>query len=156
MRSLWISKTYIEILLVLWNEIYQGGWDLSKEVLWISVCQWAPKLQAVKVGGLKKILPPGPPRTTGVRPGFDSRMKGSSSNFDSLQLCSQLTYRDPQYLFGKILTPLTNSSSIERIKGIFNASYALSKWPHLYRAYVVNVPFILILSVYFFPQSSNK
>ena len=34
-----------------------GGLDLSKKVLWISVSQLAAKLQAVKVGGLKKILP---------------------------------------------------------------------------------------------------
>ena len=33
--------------------------DLSTEVLWISVGQRAAKLQAVKVGGLKKILPHG-------------------------------------------------------------------------------------------------
>ena len=33
------------------------GLDLSKEVLWVSVGQLAAKLQAVKVGGVKKILP---------------------------------------------------------------------------------------------------
>ena len=35
------------------------GLDLSKEVLWDSVSQLAAKLQAVKVGGLKKVLPRG-------------------------------------------------------------------------------------------------
>ena len=29
----------------------KGGLDLSKEVLWVSVGQWAADLQAVKVGG---------------------------------------------------------------------------------------------------------
>ena len=65
-------------------------------------------------------------------------MIGSSSNFDSLQFCSQLTYRDPQYLFGKISSSLTNPSSMKRTKRIFNTSFALSKWPHLHRAYVIS------------------
>ena len=58
--------------------------DLSKEVLWVSVGQGAAKLQAVKVGDLKKILPRGPPRTMRERPWFDSGTIRSSSNFDSL------------------------------------------------------------------------
>ena len=36
-----------------------GGLDLSKEVLWVSVGQRTAKLQFVKVGDLKKILPLG-------------------------------------------------------------------------------------------------
>ena len=32
--------------------------DLSKEVLWVSLGQLTAKLQAVKEGGLTKILPP--------------------------------------------------------------------------------------------------
>ena len=39
--------------------VNKGGLDLFKEVLWISVGQKGAKLQAVKVGGLKKILPVG-------------------------------------------------------------------------------------------------
>ena len=35
----------------------KGGLDLSKEVLWVSVGQLTSKLQAVKFGGVKKILP---------------------------------------------------------------------------------------------------
>ena len=35
------------------------GLDLSKEVLWVSVGQKTAKLQVVKVGELKKILPLG-------------------------------------------------------------------------------------------------
>ena len=72
------------------------------QVLRVSVGHQAAKLQAVKVGVLKKNLPLGPPQTARARPGFESQTIGSSSNFDSLYLCSQLTYRDPQYLFGKI------------------------------------------------------
>ena len=36
------------------NCVNKGGLDLSKEVLWVSVCQRAAKLPAGKVGGLKK------------------------------------------------------------------------------------------------------
>ena len=39
------------------------GLDLSKEVLWVSVCQRAAELQAVKVGGQMKILPISPVQT---------------------------------------------------------------------------------------------
>ena len=42
--------------------------DLSKEVLWVSVDQRTAKLQAVKVGDLKKILPP-----AGVEPNLDGQ-----------------------------------------------------------------------------------
>ena len=49
-----------------------------------------------------------------------------------------MTYRDPQYLFGKISTSLTNTISIERTSRNFDTSYALSKWPHLHRAYVIS------------------
>ena len=37
--------------------VNKGGLDLSKEVLWVSVGQRAADLQAVKVGGQKRILP---------------------------------------------------------------------------------------------------
>ena len=36
------------------NCVNREGLDLSKDVLWVSVGQRAAKLQAVKVGGLKK------------------------------------------------------------------------------------------------------
>ena len=39
--------------------VNRRGLDLSKEVLWVSVGQRAAKIQAVKVGDLKKILPRG-------------------------------------------------------------------------------------------------
>ena len=38
------------------NCVNKGGLDLSKNVLWVSVGQRAPELQAVKVGGQQKIL----------------------------------------------------------------------------------------------------
>jgi len=66
-----------------------------------------------------------------------------------------LTYRDPQYLFGKISTSLTNSSSIKRTKRIFNTSYAQSKWPHLHRVYVISGCIFFWLAVMYLPFSSR-
>ena len=62
-----------------------------------------------------------------------------TSNFDSLQLCCQLTYRDPQYLFGKIWISLKYIVSIQSTCRIFNIGFALSKGPHLHRVYLVTV-----------------
>ena len=67
-----------------WNCACEGGWDLFKEVLWVSVGQIALKLQAVKVEGLTKNSAPGPRRISRVQPGFNSHTIGSPSNFDSL------------------------------------------------------------------------
>ena len=49
--------------------VNKRGLDLSKEVLWVSVCQSAVELPAIKVGGLKKILPNSPVRVIRVRTG---------------------------------------------------------------------------------------
>ena len=49
-----------------------------------------------------------------------------------------MTYRDPQYLFGKISISLANTILIHRTSRIFDISYDLSKWPHLHKAYVIN------------------
>ena len=69
------------------------GLDLSKEVLWVSVCQRAAELPAVKVGGQKKFLPSGPVRTCFACAGPFGRLFLETSNFESWQLCSPLTYR---------------------------------------------------------------
>ena len=49
--------------------VNKGGLDLSKNVLWVSVGQGVADLQAVKVGGQKKILPIGRVRTPFARNG---------------------------------------------------------------------------------------
>ena len=67
----------------------RGGLDLSKEVLWVSVCQRAAKLPAGKVGGLKK--------NSAMRPGAgESVLKPAAwqNFFSKLQLC-QLVIRLP-------------------------------------------------------------
>ena len=55
------------------NCVNKGGLDLSKEVLWASVGQRAAVLQAVKVGGQKKILLISPVRAIPVRTGAIGR-----------------------------------------------------------------------------------
>ena len=54
--------------------VNKGGLDLSKEVLWVSIDQTAAVLQAVKVGGQKKILPISPARAIRVQTGAISRI----------------------------------------------------------------------------------
>ena len=49
-----------------------------------------------------------------------------------------MTYRNPWYLFGRISTSFTNIGSIKSTSRTFNTSYALSKWPHLHRAYIIS------------------
>ena len=55
--------------------VNKRGLDLSKEVLWVSVSQRAVVLQAVKVGGQKKILPISP------RTGNPDSNRGDRQNF---------------------------------------------------------------------------
>ena len=85
-RVTFTGKNYIKYLASPLNRQYVcwEGLDLSKEILWDSVSQLAAKLQAVKVGGLKKVMPPDPPQTTWVQPWFNSLTIESSSSFDSL------------------------------------------------------------------------
>ena len=47
--------------------VNKRGLDLSKNVLWVSVGQGVADLQAVKVGGQKKILPIGSLQAKGAR-----------------------------------------------------------------------------------------
>ena len=72
------AKPIFKILPVSWADLSLTirSQDLSKEVLLVFVGQRASKLQAVKFGDLKKILPVGLSRTRLVRPGFDSWTMG--------------------------------------------------------------------------------
>ena len=56
------------------NCVNKGGLYLSKEVLWVSVGQRAAELQAIKVGGQKKILPISPAQAIRVRTGAIGRI----------------------------------------------------------------------------------
>ena len=81
MRSLWQTITCIKSpsIPLNWTWVCWGGWDLSKEVLWVSVGQLASKLQAVNVGGLKNIQPIGR-----FEPGSPAD-RGSAEFFSNLQ-----------------------------------------------------------------------
>ena len=71
MRVLWTEIKYIKSAARLLDRVWvnKGGLDLSKEVLWVFVGQRTAELPAIKVGGLKKILPSGPVRTRITRAG---------------------------------------------------------------------------------------
>ena len=71
MRVLRTEIKYIKSAARLLNRVgvNKRGLDLSKEVLWVSVGEMAAELPAIKVGGLKKILPSGPVRARITRAG---------------------------------------------------------------------------------------
>ena len=48
--------------------------SIFSEVMWVSVGQLAAKLQAVKIGGLKRILPLGPARASWVQTRLSNRI----------------------------------------------------------------------------------
>ena len=98
MGSLGQGKTYPKNTATLFD-VNRKDLDLSKDVLWICVGQRTKKLQAIKAGYLKKILPFGRSETKRVQPGFESLAIRSSSKFDRLQLCGPLTHRTSQNLF---------------------------------------------------------
>ena len=77
----------------------EGSLEVSKKLLWVFVGQIAVKLQALKVGYLKKVLPLSPLHGWLV---IESQTMGSLSKFDRLQICSSLIQKDPKYLFEKI------------------------------------------------------
>ena len=54
---------------------------------------------------------------------------------------------DPKFSALKDLNPFKTVYKIQEASSILKVGFALSKWPHLHRAYVVTVPFILILAV---------
>ena len=53
-------------------------------------------------------------------------------------------------------TSLTNSISIKRTERIFNTSYALSKLPHLHRAYVIGGCISFWLAVIMIDSDTSK
>ena len=69
-----------------WFHVCWEGLDIAKKVLRAFVGQTAAKLWAVKVQGLKKILPLGQSWTSRGWPGFDSQMTRSSPKFDGPQI----------------------------------------------------------------------
>ena len=56
MRIFWMGMKYLKntARLLDWDYVNRRGWDLSKEVVWVSVGQKAAELPDIKVGSLKK------------------------------------------------------------------------------------------------------
>ena len=105
MRVLWTEIKYIKSAARLLDRVWvnKGGLDLSKEVLWVFVGQRTAELPAIKVGGLKKILPNGPARVIRVRTGPLGR----------------IFFKPPTLMAGSsaVLWPTkTHSTSLERSK----------------------------------------
>ena len=96
----WLEIKCLKSATRLLNRVCVGrrGLDLSKEVLWISVCQRAAELPAAKLEVWKKILPRGRVQDQLTRARPSGIIFFQTSNFDGCPL----TYRDPQYLFRKI------------------------------------------------------
>ena len=66
--------------------VNKGGLDVSKEVLWVSVCQRAAKLPAGKVGGLKK--------NSAMQPGAGESVSNPAAwqnFFSNIQICQLVT-----------------------------------------------------------------
>ena len=105
MRVLWTKMKYTKSNARLLDRVWvnKGGLDLSKEVLWVFLGQRTAELPAIKVGGLKKILPNGPARVIRVRTGPLGR----------------IFFKPPTLMAGSsaVLWPTkTHSTSLERSK----------------------------------------
>ena len=55
---------------------------------------------------------------------------------------------DPKFLVLEDLNPFQTVSKVQEASSILRVDFALPKWPHLHRAYLVTVLFDMILSVY--------
>ena len=55
---------------------------------------------------------------------------------------------DPKFSALKDLNPFKTMYEIQKASSILKVGFARFKWPYLHRAYLVTVPFILILAVY--------
>ena len=112
-----------------------------------SVGQRAAKLLAVKVGGLKKKSAgrPWPHSNQSARVRFRSRSNHSqslmASNF------ATLWPTDSKFLALKNLNPLKTVLKFQEASSVLKMGFALSKWPHLHRAYLVTVREYLSQSV---------
>ena len=132
MRSLWMEIKYIKSTARLLDRVWvnKGGLDLSKEVLWVFVGQRTAELPAIKVGGLKKILPNGPARVIRVRTGPLGR----------------IFFWPPTLMAGSsaALWPTeTHSTSLERSKPLL-LTQALSKSLEALLMYFISVQSTLI------------
>ena len=98
--------------------VNRGGLDLSKEVLWGSVGQRAAKIQAVKVGDLKKSC-----RAAGFEPnaGGPGSSPGGSDHLQSLtghNFAALLTTEDHSTSFERSKPPLLTQTLFKRLAAV--------------------------------------
>ena len=110
--------------------VNKGSLDLSKEVLWVFVGQRTAELPAIKVGGLKKILPNGLARVIRVR----TRPLG------------RIFFKPPTLMAGSsavLWSTKTHSTSLERSK-VPLLTQTLSKSLAALLVYLISVQSTLI------------
>ena len=104
-----------------------------------SVGQRVAKLQALKVGDLKKksAIRPRPHSNHSARIQIRPRLNHSQSlmagNFAALSTAA------PKFLALKDLNLFSTVVKVQEADSIFKVGFALSKWPHLHRAYLVTI-----------------
>ena len=112
-----------------------------------SVDERALKLPAFKVEGVKKksAVQPRPHLNRSARirvgPGSNHSQSLMAGNF------AALWPTDPKFSALKDLNPFKTVSKVQEASSILRVVFALSKWPHLLRVYLVTVRFHLILAV---------
>ena len=106
-------------------------------MLCLPVSQRAAKLRSVKLWGLlhRPGLEPGPP----ARGSIMAKWQNFLSNLQLWQLVTLQSFvlQRPTVSLWKGLSLIKNILSIQKVGRIFNIGFALSKWPHLHRPYVV-------------------
>ena len=121
-----------------------------------SLGQRAANLPAIKVW---EWFDPGPPRTRadwfecgrGHMADFFVRPPTlTTGNFEAIWP------KDLKISATKDLNRFKKYAKYQEASSILWVGFALSKWPHLHRAYVVTVPFILILAVCFWQSILNN
>ena len=102
-----------------------------------SVGQRASKLPAIKVGGHKKKSAdqPRPLSNQSARVRFRSRSNHSQNLIASH--FAALWPKDPKFSAFKNLNPFKILSKVQEANIILRVTFALLKWPHLHRAYLV-------------------
>ena len=132
------QKPILKMLLDSWFFIYCfKRFRFFNTVNKVSVDKRALKLLAVKYGGLKKK--------------FVAQPRPHSNKSAQIQVCLGLNYSqsliacnfaalwptDLKSLALKDLNPFKTVSKVQKTSSILRVGFALSKWPHLHRAYVV-------------------
>ena len=70
-------------------------------------------------------------------PGFEPRSRSNHSQSLMAGNFAALWPTDPKFLALKDLNPFKIVSKVQKTSSILRVGFALSKWPHLHRAYVV-------------------